>query len=175
MWPLPVPLLALALAVAGCSSRPAAERSAASSSKAPPAPATPKHEAVATDPSFLELPGKIADPLLGFPQYPGANLVGSAVEAAAPPDPRSTQPPEGYRIKWTTPDGVLAVMRWYAKALPPEKWTYVAQDAKSQVESQGHITKGVLDGFISAEATAHGTEIILWLQDIRVANKKGQR
>jgi hypothetical protein len=181
MVPLLVTSLALALAVVGCSPGPSPERPAGSSSQAPPAPraATPEQpapkERVATDPAFRELSGQVATPLQGFPQYQRATLVGSADQARTQADALSAKPPEGHRVKWTTTDSVPAVMEWYAKVLPADKWTYEPEDTTSTVERQARIRKGTLDGYISAEATDHGTEIVLSLQDTRRANKKGQR
>lgn len=102
-------------------------------------------------------------------------LKGSAEQTRLRGDALSTKPPEGYRVMWTTTDSVPAVMDWYSKVLPADNWTFEPEDTQSTAERQAQIKKGTLDGYISAEATERGTEIVLSLQDIRRANKKGQR
>ena len=54
--------------------------------------------AIATDPSFRELKGRLLEGIPEFPAYPGATLIGSA-ERNKPGEKN-----RGYRIKWTTTD-----------------------------------------------------------------------
>ena len=177
-------LASLPLAAAGFGCGPDSSREGpapAPPSQSQPAPAAaaqqppPAKERVATDPAFPETPGQVAAPLRDFPQYRGATVVGSAEQARPREGAAPSAPPEGYRVKWTTSDSVPAVMEWYAKVLRDDKWTYQPEDSKSSAERQAHISKGTLDGYISAEATGNGTKIVLSLQDTRRATKKGQR
>lgn len=114
---------------------------------------------IATDPSFLEARGRMLPGVPDFPSHPAATLVGSAEQN------RAGAPTEGYRIKWTTRESVPAVMAWYQKTLPSLGWTYTPpDDGAPEVEQVARISKGDLKGYIAAEATGDGTEIVASLK-----------
>jgi hypothetical protein len=114
---------------------------------------------VATDPSFAEARGQLLPDIADFPAYPNAKLIGSAVQN------RVDQPPQGYRIKWTTSDSVPAVMAWYQKALPAAGWKLTPPaDGAPAVEQLARISKDRLSGYVAAEASGEGTEIVVSLK-----------
>jgi hypothetical protein len=143
----------------------------------PAAPATAAADAsaepqqVATDPAFKEERGRKIASLSDVPDYPGATVVGSSEQA------RAGEPAEGYRAMWKTTASVPTVMEWYRKALAAQGWTVkpAESDVASSAEQITYIRKGHLDGYVAAESEGKETEITVSLQDVRRANKRGQR
>ena len=93
--------------------------------------------AIATDPSFRELKGRLLEGIPEFPAYPGATLIGSA-ERNKPGEKN-----RGYRIKWTTTDSPVQVMAWYEKTLPSDGWKYVLSDEPEEDELEAKIASGI--------------------------------
>lgn len=108
----------------------------------------PVKKEIATDPNFKEVKGELLPGFpTDFPIYPGATLVGSSNNNV------EGKPDNGYRVKWTSHDGVVKVMAWYLQELTKNKWiiTEKPTDPASSGEQATHIEKNGLSGFVAAE------------------------
>ena len=115
---------------------------------------------VATDPSFVELKGKLLPEFPEFPVYPGSKLVASS----------TVNPPElelqGVRAKWTTSDSVKQSMQWYLTQLENNSWKInFTDDPESEGEQIAYISNDRFEGYIATEVEDDATEIVA---DLRI-------